>query len=171
MIVKLKVGSHSKKKLCSRCHTWKKLAQFKRKKGYTDGHFCWCKKCQLAYGTKYRKDNPTKKQDWYRANRSDAIAYAKRNYNRMKNEVYEHYGNKCSCCEETEIRFLTIDHKNGGGTRHKAEVGGGGWPMYRWIIKNDFPDELQLLCANCNLGKYRNNGICPHKNVEPAGKI
>lgn len=34
--------------------------------------------------------------------------------------------------------------------------------MYRWAILNGFPDELQLLCFNCNCGRQRNGGVCPH---------
>ena len=32
-----------------------------------------------------------------------------------------------------------------------------------WAIKHNFPDELRLLCHNCNfsLGAY---GYCPHSN-------
>ena len=32
------------------------------------------------------------------------------------------------------------------------------------IIKAGWPkDRYQLLCSNCNQGKRRNGGICPHK--------
>jgi hypothetical protein len=32
-----------------------------------------------------------------------------------------------------------------------------------WIVRHDFPDDFQLLCANCNQGKKRGGGTCPHK--------
>lgn len=82
---------------------------------------------------------------------------------KLKTTVYDHYGNKCSCCNKTDIDILSIDHINGGGLKHTKKVGGRGAVFYRWIIKNNFPTDLQLLCRNCNVGKHRNHGVCPHK--------
>jgi len=76
--------------------------------------------------------------------------------------VLQHYGGKCVCCEETTHEFLEIDHIGGGGAKHRKEVGSH---MMEWIIKNDFPDDLQVLCANCNRGRGK-FGNCPHA-VEP----
>jgi hypothetical protein len=33
------------------------------------------------------------------------------------------------------------------------------------IIKNNFPPEFQILCFNCNLGRSRSGGVCPHENL------
>lgn len=80
-----------------------------------------------------------------------------------KIQVFENYGNKCSCCGENEHWFLTIDHINGDGNKHRKEIGKAGSGFYKWLIDNQFPDGFQLLCHNCNMGKHLNNGICPHK--------
>ena len=86
---------------------------------------------------------------------------------RRRAKVIEHYNNKCACvkCPETKIQFLTIDHINNDGKQHRKEIGisRGGDQFYKWIIKNNFPKFLQLLCWNCNLGKEHNNGVCPHE--------
>ena len=74
--------------------------------------------------------------------------------------VQDHYGGKCICCGETEPLFLTVDHIDGGGTKHRKEINKSS--MNRWIIENNYPDDLQLLCWNCNCGRARNNGVCPH---------
>lgn len=68
----------------------------------------------------------------------------------------------CICCNEKEIKFLSIDHINGGGNKQKKELGGSGDKLYRWIIKSNFPSLFQTLCFNCNQAKgiY---GNCPHK--------
>jgi len=79
----------------------------------------------------------------------------------LKIEIFSYYGNKCNCCGESRLPFLNIDHINGGGKKHVKEIGG---ELYRWLKKNNFPDGFQILCANCNLGKYK-NGICPHKKL------
>ena len=77
--------------------------------------------------------------------------------------VFSHYGNKCFCCGEKEYSFLTIDHIEGEGNKHRQEIGKAGSGFYKWLITNGFPAGFQLLCLNCNMGRYRNGGICPHK--------
>lgn len=73
----------------------------------------------------------------------------------------------CACCGETTITFLQIDHINNDGNKHRSVLcshnGGGGPKTYRWLIRNHFPPGFQVLCANCNIGRYLNGGICPHK--------
>src|SRR5258708_3205437 len=62
---------------------------------------------------------------------------------KLKIEVYNAYGGAfCICCNESEIKFLTIDHINGckPGQR-KAE--GTGTVFYRFLIKNNFPSGYQ----------------------------
>ena len=77
--------------------------------------------------------------------------------------IIEYYGNVCSCCGEDMIEFLSIDHKNNDGAEQR-KTHGVGIVFYKWIIANDYPDDLQILCRNCNWGKRVNNGVCPHKN-------
>lgn len=90
-----------------------------------------------------------------------AMAHRKR-YRRFKRRVFEHYGAVCACCGEDDPRFLSIDHVYGGGGKHRRAIRGQG-SMYEWAVKNGFPDTLQLLCFNCNMGKQWNGGVCPHE--------
>lgn len=88
--------------------------------------------------------------------------------NNMILKVLIHYsGNQphCQCpeCNENNIKFLTIDHINGGGNKHRKQLGGSGFAIYKWLIHNNYPEGYQVLCYNCNCGKNRNNGVCPHK--------
>lgn len=90
------------------------------------------------------------------------------NHNKENNQkrrmiVLQFYGGnppKCACCGEKEIKFLSIDHIKGGGTKHRKEMGVGK-SIYPWLIRNNFPEGFQVLCHNCNMAKgfY---GICPH---------
>jgi hypothetical protein len=80
-----------------------------------------------------------------------------------KSVIMQHYGNKCICCSENEYLFLEIDHINGGGYKHRKNVTGSGDTLSRWIIKNNFPNVLQILCSNCNASKGRCKGVCFHK--------
>lgn len=84
--------------------------------------------------------------------------------------VLNHYGSKCACCGETEEMFLCIDHKNNDGAAHRKEIGTGS-RMMKWIIDNGFPDTFQVLCQNCNIGKYLNGGVCPHQETKDAVRI
>lgn len=77
-------------------------------------------------------------------------------YSKIKKEILEYYGNKCSCCGEDNIGFLTIDHMNLNTQKEKT-----GTTLYRKLFRNGFRDDLRILCYNCNMGRKR--GICPHK--------
>lgn len=80
--------------------------------------------------------------------------------------VINGYGGRCACCKETEIKFLAIDHKyNGRGNPAKRHTNKKS--MYKWILRNNFPDELQLLCHNCNLSKG-SYGACPHTDFQKS---
>ena len=82
-----------------------------------------------------------------------------------KDQVYAAYGGyNCSCCGETEPSFLTIDHMYNNGAQMRREVHGPtGIMMLNWLIKNNFPEGFQILCWNCQWGKVKNNGVCPHQ--------
>ena len=85
---------------------------------------------------------------------------------RNRAEVFAAYGGyKCNCCGETESLFLTIDHvHNNGAELRRSGVHGNGSAFYAWLRKNGFPDGFQVLCMNCQLGKHRNGGVCPHQS-------
>ena len=82
---------------------------------------------------------------------------------KFRNRVLEAYGNKCVCCGENYKEFLAIDHIEGGGNKKKREIGKNGACYYKWIINNNFPKDLQILCHNCNMAKGL-YGKCPHED-------
>ncbi len=81
-------------------------------------------------------------------------------YYKLRKECINSYGGKCECCGETEFHFLTIDHVNGGGTKHRMRLG-GGTNYLREIRKLGFPEGYRVLCYNCNNALY-SLGFCPH---------
>lgn len=87
----------------------------------------------------------------------------------LKDMAFNAYGGyRCICCHETYPDFLTLDHINNDGNKHRREIGiGGGHQWYRWLRDNNYPPILQVLCANCQLGKLRNKGVCSHQIVMP----
>lgn len=88
-------------------------------------------------------------------------------YKELKDLVFAHYGKKCACCNESNEKFLSIDHKNNDGNKDKYKNGRrkAGVIVYRKIIADSFPNDIQILCMNCNFGKKVNGGICPHKDI------
>ena len=105
------------------------------------------------YEKKYREKNKEKIM-------SNNKSYSRKLRDKYKELVFNHYGRKCECCGEEHIDFLTIDHINGNGEKHRKEI---NRRINDWLVKNNFPDGFQVLCFNCNWGKHINHGICPHK--------
>jgi hypothetical protein len=88
----------------------------------------------------------------------------------LRIEVMGAYGGQvCACCGETEPLFLEIDHINNDGATHRRSLGydgngkGANGQTLQWLKRNGYPAGFQILCANCNKGKARNGGTCPHK--------
>lgn len=100
-----------------------------------------CKRCQNDKTNKWRADRVRK----------------------LRKEVIEHYGGKCACCGETMFEFLSIDHVNNNGAHHRNVDGVKGDRILRYIRDNNYPKDFQVLCRNCNWGKFVNGGVCPHK--------
>ena len=100
--------------------------------------------------------------------RAAESAKTKRNQDRCREEVYGAYGGyRCNCCNETERMFLSIDHvyNDGAKERKSGEYSGGGSAFYSWLCKNNFPPGYQVLCMNCQVGKHKNGGVCPHQII------
>lgn len=89
----------------------------------------------------------------------DASNYDRQRRINLRLRVIENYGEVCECCGESTPEFLTIDHINGGGRKHRESL---SEDIYIWLERNNFPkDEFRLLCYNCNccIGHY---GVCAH---------
>ena len=148
-----------------------KLLTGERSPNWKGGVYSDLKKWQCEYREKNKdkiKEYDKKwHKEWYKKNKKKIHQY--RQKRRLK--VLEHYGGKppkCACCGETILQFLTIDHINGGGRKEFKKVG-YGTAFYSYLIKNNFPEGLQVLCYNCNTAKgfY---GKCPHKNTRKVGE-
>jgi len=80
----------------------------------------------------------------------------------LRKEIFEAYGGAiCNCCGETMEKFLTIDHVNNDGSNHRKKLHQS--MLYKWLKQKNFPIGFQVLCWNCNIGKSKNGGVCPHK--------
>lgn len=96
-------------------------------------------------------------------NREKRLAQFRESYERSKIAVLAHYGNRCACCGESEALFLTVDHIDNDGHRFRKKNNDGIHNnVCYWLVRNGFPEGFQVLCMNCNQGKHRNGGVCPH---------
>jgi hypothetical protein len=112
------------------------------------------KVAQNKYNIKRWKEDPE-----FRRGKSE---YEKIRRKKIQQEAIDHYGGKCYCCGETIRQFLGLDHKNGGGTKHRKEL---TVTVAEWAKRNGWPDTLRSACHNCNIGAHLNGGVCPHQKV------
>jgi hypothetical protein len=79
--------------------------------------------------------------------------------------VLREYGGKCVCCSESNFGFLTIDHVRYDEPSHRGRNRryDGPGTIYSWLASHGMPkDGYRIMCYNCNLGRDRNGGVCPH---------
>jgi len=101
----------------------------------------------------------------YQNHHQSWIDYQREYRRRLRLRAIELYGGKCVCCGETRRQFLAFDHISDDGyqDRHRKKRG-SGWLNY--LIK-DHPNDIQLLCHNCNTAKAY-YGQCPHQESNEA---
>lgn len=157
--------------VCKSCNEEKALARYQKAGAGSRYYFrklciqCWSAH-RREYQEQYRDENSERLTAYHKVKhyqkRDLRNTSAKRHYARLKDKVLAAYGAVCACCGETERAFLTFDHKNNDGADHRRKIGSGS-VFYRWLIDNDYPSTIQVLCFNCNAGKHNNGGICPHE--------
>jgi hypothetical protein len=108
------------------------------------------------YSVEYRKK--PKSREYRRRYLEGQREYQRKLRQKHRHLVIAHLSNnemRCANCGLPLYEVLQVDHVNNDGYGHRKRIGGGGCVLYSWLIKNDFPDELdyQILCANCNYFK------------------
>jgi len=156
-------------KICKMCNVNLPVNQFgmftekRRKAGAKRYYNSVCKECAKIRAKQWSLSNPDKVRATY--DRTNQIRKDDRD------TIYRAYGNKCACCGESNPLFLNIDHINNDGYKLRPRNKSGNYSppysghYYKQIIQAGFPKDLQLLCWNCNCGRHRNGGICPHKTI------
>jgi hypothetical protein len=122
---------------------------------------------ERAYSVKYNEEHREERANFRAEHREELNARVAKRHREKRDAVLNHYGTTCACCPESERAFLTIDHVNGGGNKHRKEIGRN---FTEWLFKNNFPEGYQTLCFNCNVAKHL-LGTCPHQNMGPTLKI
>ena len=133
------------RKLCESCTSYVKERYYKRK---ARGMCSYCSNRALDGLTRC----------------SECAERSKEDRRILRQEVFNAYGGAvCNCCGETLDQFLTIDHIENDGSHHRKDLHQS--LLYKWLKQEGFPSGFQVLCWNCNIGKSKNGGICPHKKI------
>ena len=120
------------------------------------------RKSHPNYGKNWRASHPGYQQRKAKANQPKAQAKAREAENASKLVALTYYGKgKCACvnCGFTDIRALTLDHIDGGGSRERREQKRNhkqvltGRALCRWLHLRGFPEGFQTLCMNCQFIK------------------
>jgi hypothetical protein len=135
-------------------------------------HNKYCKKYYQEHKGQFREYHQEHKEErrescrrYYQKHKEKRLVYNRDWWKKIRNKVLSYYSPgelRCACCGEKNFGFLTLDHVNQDGAEHRRLVGRSNG-VYLWIIKKGFPPGFQVLCYNCNLGRARNGGVCPHE--------
>jgi hypothetical protein len=118
------------------------------------------------YRLRHRVQILAKRRLYYAKNRARLLDYCRSLAATLKAIVVSEYGGACSCCRESNIGFLTVEHVGGWGAEDRRLNGHQIVRVYRRIMALGFPETFSVLCWNCNSGAYFNKGICPHQEKE-----
>ena len=130
---------------CTDCTEWQRLRRNKRLKEKQEEGKC----------TRCLKQDKLPDKTYCQACLDASHIVSQKYRDRKKSKVFAGYGGACVCCGNTNKRLLQLDHVNNDGAQHRKEVD----IMLNWAYKNDCPDSLQLLCANCHHIKTH-HGAC-----------
>ena len=179
-------------KHCSKCGQTKPVSEFNKDRRRPDGLDAHCRACRKIWyykdehGKNWAKqnywkdpqkarkrtrqfliDHPDKGKQYrdkhYAKCHEKCLQASAKTRQGYRDDAFNAYGGYiCACCGENNPKFMTIDHINNITSQdHKAPR--SGWTFYHWLKKQGYPPGYQVLCYNCNLGRARNQGICPHK--------
>lgn len=66
--------------------------------------------------------------------------------------VIDHYTKgerKCQQCWFDKVECLAVDHIKNNWSKHRKQ-GYRQYSLYKSIVDNNYPEEYQILCCNCN---------------------
>ena len=93
------------------------------------------------YAANWQKQHPIKTREIH-----------KRYTNKIKEEVFTHYGNgklACVICGFNDVRALSLDHIEAIGNVARKANGGSGYDLYAKLRRLGYPEGFQTLCMNC----------------------
>lgn len=186
-------------KTCAKCREEKPLDAFTNNKTNLDGKASYCRACKNAKHAAWIAGNPEAARKnrerslaWQKTERGRdrSRMAAKRHYLRHRDRLNEVMrvrhraarlagrasllslmGGKCARCSFDDERALQVDHVHGGGCREQKEIGTQTrfWKKVTASVRAGL-GEYQLLCANCNAIKRRENANGAEKSGPKPGR-
>jgi hypothetical protein len=147
-------------KVCGKCRLDRDVSFYYPRGGGRNDLSWQCRDCNRERQRNAYRANPAYGRE---KSRRSLKLFREKDRTVYKDLVYAHYGGYvCVCCGETNKMFLTLDHINNNGST--SEVFGSKRTSLRYykLYKSGYAEQLQVLCYNCNCGRYRNGGTCPH---------
>ncbi len=150
------------KRRCATCKEIKSLSEFAFRNFEKTQVYSCCRKCKTTSSKTIQQRNRN--------------LYYCRKRDKEWSSLLDNLGHTCDCCGEANEAFLTVDHINRDG--HKEAVlymsikygelrrlRRNGLSLWRKARLEGYPkDKYRMLCYNCNCGRERNEGVCPHVN-------
>lgn len=103
-----------------------------------------------------------REREWNKNNPGRHAAFSRKQRRKLWQEAFLVYGSSCSCCGETEPIFLTLDHVANDGAAVRKRIGPQVNQILTDLKQRGWPPEVRIMCFNCNSGRHRNGGECPH---------
>ncbi len=132
---------------------------------YRQAHKDKLREQSRTYHQVHQEESKQYAHSYYREHMDRVKANARRSsavkHREQRLAVLAYYsGNTMACirCGFGDVRALCLDHINGGGTAHRRRLGNGK-NVWLWLARHGFPDGYQILCANCNAIKAREEGV------------
>lgn len=166
-------------KICTKCKKTKPEGSFYKSSAKSNGAKSryWCIECTAQWQKinlqkikespekyeKYRKLRTINSKKWRLDDPDRSRLSVKLYQQKRKMKALEYYSGgtpECNCCGEKEQKFLSIDHIDNDGNRHRKSDP-SAIAIYAWLKKHNYPNGFQVLCFNCNLSKAF-FGKCPH---------
>ena len=159
---------------CKHCHKSFVIRVAWLRRGTNKGDFC-SKSCGARWRGALRRISIEEKKrrkavydkKRYPHIRQGYLQRLKDKAQKLRTVVLLKYSNgtmRCACCNIDYVPFLSLDHINSDGNKHRRELRqqgvSTGLYFYKWIIDNNFPSIFRVLCFNCNKDAYRNHGKC-----------
>ena len=142
---------------CKRCDTTRPASEFVVNRSAASGGNI-CRPCRRERDAERREAERerfrTEHAVWRLANPELVAAARKRSDGKLRDAILDAYGRECACCGEQHPDFLTLDHIEGGGNRHRKSIHG---KVYSQLRRLGFPPGYRILCWNCNWA-YRLTG-------------
>jgi hypothetical protein len=129
------------------------------KKRYYQSHKKHIQKVHAKYRKTHKKESQEYQHSWHQEHKISKEEQRRIWIAKKKKEFLDMYGHQCSCCGESEEKFLCIDHISGQRGIKKKDT---SIRAYKKAIEIYAPEIFRVLCANCNMAT-RWGQICPHQ--------